>query len=198
MRRASITAASAAAGLAMLAVLSGPALARDGVTRASQSCERLLNACIPRPPAACQMGEGGPAPETEPTACAAARDRWLACNDSVIVSCGAGLDEPGDGVETIAGTVWEGIGLRDGDYVFRFCANGVLNYTTPTGTWDTGRWIHSGREVLVSMNQGFAVYFGVIEGDVLSGYADNTRAETWEWRLVRNPGAEPCELGTPS
>lgn len=176
------------ASLIALAGLAAALASAPGAEAADPSdprCLKLDHACAPRPPAACQQGGEAGAPESEPEACAAARDRWLSCNNDLVVACGPGLDHPSTKHKALLGTVWDGTGLRGGRYVFRFHDDGVLNYTTPTGTWTSGRWIHANGRVLISMNEGFAIYIGEISKNRMIGYADNTRAETWGWDLER-------------
>ncbi len=175
---------SLSGGRKALALLAVSIVALAGEASAEQ-CLKLDYACEPRPPAACQAGTESGAPKNEPEACAAARDRWLSCMDQLVKRCGPGLDHASAKGKKILGTVWDGKGLRDGRYIFRFKEDGVLDYTTPTGDWTSGRWIHANGQVIVSMNEGFAIYVGKIEKDILSGFADNTRAETWGWRLKR-------------
>lgn len=82
----------------------------------------------------------------------------------------------------LAGTAWEGRD-DDGELVWRFLANGFINYTQPSGTFENGRWEQIGNTVAMDTNAHYADYFGVIVGDVIRGNAYNIVHRTWRWKV---------------
>src|SRR5215207_8428071 len=66
----------------------------------------------------------------------------------------------------LAGTAWDGKD-DDGSLVLRFLANGFVNYSQPSGTYENGRWEQVGIAIAMETNAHYADYFGVIVGDVM-------------------------------
>lgn len=171
--------AAAAAAISTMFFAGAPASAQSG-------CDRILSQCQPVMTDACRSRDNGD------QQCTDLLQDWLKCGDKVVVDCRPGLDRPASGATPLLGTEWSGTGLEGKPYVFRFHDQGILNYTTPTGTWETGRWIHSNGELMISMNEGYAIYIGHVDGDVMTGVADNTTGLSWSWRLLRD---EPSSSG---
>ena len=59
----------------------------------------------------------------------------------------------------VSGTAWDGRD-DDGVLVLRFLANGFVNYTQPSGTYENGRWEQVGITVAMETNAHYADYFG--------------------------------------
>ncbi|MFM9376269.1 hypothetical protein [Gordonia sp. VNK21] len=87
--------------------------------------------------------------------------------------------------DDITGTVWAGTDSDGGFYTFRFQSGGALNYTSPTGTWSAATWQQHGTAVYMEMNNRYAEYRGVIDGDTMRGSAGNITGKTWTWSLTR-------------
>jgi hypothetical protein len=87
----------------------------------------------------------------------------------------------------VEGTVWTGMD-SDGDrYTFRFLPGGILNYTSPSGTFQNGTWRQRHDIVYVEMNGRYAEYTGRLQGDRIHGEAHNVRGKRWTWH-VRHAG----------
>lgn len=84
----------------------------------------------------------------------------------------------------ISGSAWDGRD-DDGALVLRFLANGFVNYTQPSGTYENGRWEQVGITVAMETNAHYADYFGVIIGDVMRGNAHNIVDHKWRWKVKR-------------
>ena len=82
----------------------------------------------------------------------------------------------------LAATAWDGRD-DDGPLVWRFLANGFVNYTQPSGTYENGRWEQIGITVAMDTNAHYADYFGVIVGDVIRGNAGNINDHKWKWKV---------------
>lgn len=89
----------------------------------------------------------------------------------------------------ITGTAWAGRD-DDGALVLRFLANGFVNYTQPSGTYENGRWEQVGITVAMETNAHYADYFGVIVGDVMRGNAQNIVEHEWRWKVTRTDDPE--------
>jgi len=96
----------------------------------------------------------------------------------------------------LAGTAWDGRD-DDGALVWRFLANGFVNYTQPSGTYENGRWEQIGITVAMDTNAHYADYFGVIIGDVIRGNAHNIVDHKWRWKvkLTSDPKVAPVPDG---
>lgn len=93
----------------------------------------------------------------------------------------------GGRASSLTGTTWSGTD-SDGDaYTFTFEPNGRLRYTSPSGSYfqpqDT--WSQSGNRVTMKMNDGYAVYEGVISGNVIDGKSTNVTGKKWTWRISK-------------
>ena len=84
----------------------------------------------------------------------------------------------------LAGSAWDGRD-DDGPLTWRFLANGFINYTQPSGTFENGRWEQVGNTVAMDTNAHYADYFGVIVGDVIRGNAQNIVDHKWKWKVTR-------------
>ena len=84
----------------------------------------------------------------------------------------------------VIGTAWDGRD-DDGTLVLRFLANGFVNYTQPSGTYENGRWEQVGITVAMETNAHYADYFGVIVGHVLRGNAHNIVDHKGRWKVKR-------------
>lgn len=93
----------------------------------------------------------------------------------------------------LAGTAWDG---RDdhGPLVWRFLANGFINYTQGTGTYENGRWEQVGLAVAIDTNAHYADYFGVIVGDVIRGEGRNVVDHEWRWKVTRTSDPEVARV----
>lgn len=97
----------------------------------------------------------------------------------------------------LTGTVWAG-NDSDGDRdVFRYLPGGVLNYTSPTGTFQNGSWRQIGNTVLMEMNRHYANYTGLIAGDRIVGTARNVTRHRWSWDVRRTTDPAVCDPGNP-
>jgi len=92
---------------------------------------------------------------------------------------------PSDRLEQIriGGTIWSG--AANGDiFVCRFLKDGVLHYTSPTGTFPAGgTWKQKGNTVTIDMTNGYAIYVGTIRGNRIEGTASNVTGFKWTWSV---------------
>jgi uncharacterized protein (TIGR02996 family) len=97
----------------------------------------------------------------------------------------------------LAGTCWSGTD-SDGDHdVWRYLPGGVLNYTSPSGTYQNGTWVQIGNHVAMEMNRHYADYEGFIGGDWIRGTARNVNERRWRWKARRTTDPEECDPGDP-
>ncbi|MFO0925650.1 MAG: TIGR02996 domain-containing protein [Gemmataceae bacterium] len=97
----------------------------------------------------------------------------------------------------LTGTAWAGDD-SDGDRdVFRYLPDGVLNYTSPSGTFQNGTWRQIGNTVLMEMNRHYADYTGLIAGDRIVGSARNVTRHRWTWDVRRTTDPALCDPGDP-
>ena len=94
----------------------------------------------------------------------------------------------------LTASAWDGKD-DDGPLVWRFLANGFVNYTQPSGTYENGRWTQVGITVAMDTNAHYADYFGVIIGDVIRGNAHNIVEHTWRWKVKLS--SDPTVVGVP-
>jgi len=87
--------------------------------------------------------------------------------------------------EDLLSTTWSGIDSHGERYTFTFLANGALRYTNSIGTYENGTWEQHGKLLLMSINDGFSEYSGMIDGDTISGRARNKKDEHWTWQAER-------------
>jgi uncharacterized protein (TIGR02996 family) len=97
----------------------------------------------------------------------------------------------------LAGTCWAGTDSRDCFYVWRYLAGGVLNYTSPSGTFQNGTWTQVGNHVAMETNRHYADYEGFIGGDEIRGSSRNVAGLKWRWRVRRTTDPEQCDTGDP-
>jgi hypothetical protein len=91
---------------------------------------------------------------------------------------------------SIEGTVWSGFDSLGKTCTFRYLKGGVLNYTTPSGTFQNGTWKQRETNVYMEMNGKYAEYRGVLEGDHIIGQAGNIKGLHWSWRVERTKTVE--------
>jgi len=86
----------------------------------------------------------------------------------------------------IAGSVWSG--EADGHiFICRFEKGGILNYTSPTGTFRNGTWKQKDGSIYLEMNNKYAEYVGTIKGERIEGTAANVAGQKWTWHVKRDP-----------
>ena len=86
----------------------------------------------------------------------------------------------------LVGTVWDSVDSDGDDYVFRFLEDGILEYTSPTGTYDNGRWTQNGSMVVFDMNEHHATYTAELTTPaVLKGSAENKEGHMWTFTGTR-------------
>lgn len=116
------------------------------------------------------------------------------CLAEWVTTCGPGAEIlPSDTGRSflLRGTRW--IGDRGEDRIdLVFDQNGVVDYITPSGHWRTGRYARHHGEIVISMNNGFAIYFGAVGVSKLEGFFVNVRDERSLWTLARS--GEPRAL----
>jgi uncharacterized protein (TIGR02996 family) len=96
----------------------------------------------------------------------------------------------------LAGTCWVGdsnVGL----YIWRYLPGGVLNYTSPSGTFQNGTWSQVGNRVAMETNRHYADYTGFVGGHEVRGTASNVAGLKWRLRLRRTTDPKHCKTGKP-
>lgn len=175
---AGLTAGVTIAGVTITGVTIAAALGvTAGLTAApaqaqAPSCQRPSEACRAHLDPVClnQQGYRESGPAATP-ACDATLDALRLCLAEYVRTCGPGSEwaHPMDAPTAVAGTVWTGETGDGSPYTMRFCPTGVVDYDSKTGRWDTGRWVRIGPELVISMNDGFAIYFGHVDDAGYSG-----------------------------
>ncbi len=97
----------------------------------------------------------------------------------------------------LAGTCWAGTDSRGQFYIWRYLPGGVLNYTSPSGTWQNGTWAQAGNHIAMETNRHYADYEGFVGGDEIRGGARNVTGLKWRWRVRRTTDPEQCDPGDP-
>jgi uncharacterized protein (TIGR02996 family) len=97
----------------------------------------------------------------------------------------------------LVGTCWSGPSTLESHYVWRFLPRGVLNYTSPTGTFQNGTWQQIGTVVLMEVNRHYADHEGFIGGDWIHGRSANVVGQRWRWKTKRTTDLKECDLGKP-
>lgn len=88
-------------------------------------------------------------------------------------------------------STWEGSD-SDGDYLrFTFLPGGVLEYQNPTIAYRNGSWKQAGSAVSIEMNDHYAEYEGVIQGETMDGKAHNVAGKNWTWSVKRKTKSVP-------
>jgi hypothetical protein len=86
--------------------------------------------------------------------------------------------------EGLIGSVWTGLsGTRS--FTFKFLEDGILEYTSPTGTFRNAKWTQDGNLVVFNMNNGYAIYDGKIAEGSMEGTAKNKAGSQWTWQAKR-------------
>lgn len=84
-------------------------------------------------------------------------------------------------VQNIEGTIWSGIDSGGKSFVYEFLPDGVLKYTTETGTFTDGSWKQDGKLVYFEMNNKYAEHEGVISDNLMTGNGWNQVGYKWTW-----------------
>lgn len=84
-------------------------------------------------------------------------------------------------VQNLEGTIWSGIDSGRKSFVYEFLPNGVLKYTTETGTFTDGSWKQDGKLVYFEMNNKYAEHDGVISDNWMTGNGWNQAGYKWTW-----------------
>ena len=96
-------------------------------------------------------------------------------------------------VQSISGTIWAGQD-SDGDYyVYRFCPDGSLQYTSPTGSWGNSSWSQDGSAIYMQRNNKYAEYKGTIQENRMEGEAWNRTGKRWTWSAEKQPSMPKFE-----
>ncbi|MFM7149500.1 MAG: hypothetical protein ACKO23_06620 [Gemmataceae bacterium] len=81
--------------------------------------------------------------------------------------------------------------------MFRFLAEEILNYTSPSGTFQNGTWKQVGPTVHFEMNRNYAIYSGSYYSGFFGGKAKNIAGRSWRWRARRTTEPRLCDPGDP-
>ena len=87
----------------------------------------------------------------------------------------------GSTVPSVAGTTWAGPDTHGRHYVYRFLADGTIDYTYETGHFTNGTWIQDGDTIYMSINKKYSERKGRITGTHMEGDAWNVKGEKWTW-----------------
>jgi uncharacterized protein (TIGR02996 family) len=96
----------------------------------------------------------------------------------------------------LLGTLYAGRDSEDDLHIIRFDAAGVLSYSreADVGKWNKGEWMQVGPLVMMSMNNHFADYEGLIGGQRIRGWAANISGAHWNWEVRRMSEARARRL----
>lgn len=91
---------------------------------------------------------------------------------------------PPTSTKSLLGTEWWGTS-DNRDMTFRFKADGILNYTSPSGTFNDGTWKQTGSTVVLNMNKNYATYTGTVETNRIWGSAENVTGHKWTFEVLK-------------
>jgi len=97
----------------------------------------------------------------------------------------------------LTGTCWSGPSTLETHYVWRFLPKGVLNYTSPTGTFQNGTWQQIGTVVQMEVNRHYTDHEGFVVGDWIHGRSKNVVGQHWRWKTKRTTNPTECDPGNP-
>lgn len=80
---------------------------------------------------------------------------------------------------SVSGTEWTTKDTDGDTYTFRFLPGGILDYTSPSGTYRNGTWKQEGNRVTWEMNGHYADYTATVNGNLISGSAVNRAKKSW-------------------
>ncbi len=81
----------------------------------------------------------------------------------------------------LSGTVWAGNDSGNAYYVWRFLSEGRIEYSSPSGDWNSASWRQIGPLVVMETNYHYATYEGLAAGRILRGWAANVVSSHWTW-----------------
>lgn len=84
-------------------------------------------------------------------------------------------------VKNIEGTIWSGVDSGGKSFVYEFLPDGVLKYTTETGTFTDGSWKQDGKLIYFEMNNKYAEGEGIISDNLMTGNGWNQVGYKWTW-----------------
>lgn len=94
---------------------------------------------------------------------------------------------------SLADSTWRVTTSHGRDLVLKFLKNGVLEYTSPAGTFQNATWSQQGDKVLFEMNKKYAEWTGTLKGDEIEGTGANINGDQWTWRAKRLAAAPATE-----
>ncbi len=97
----------------------------------------------------------------------------------------------------LVGTCWSGYDSEGQFYVFRYLEKGILNYTSPIGTFQNATWHQIGNVVYMEMNRHYADYQGIVHQNRIRGRASNVMRNRWRWDVTLTIDPELCDPGDP-
>ena len=104
----------------------------------------------------------------------------LACQSvSNFISTPTGISSVS--AQNLEGTIWSGSDSGGKSCVFEFLPDGVLKYTTETGTFTDGSWKQEGKLVYFEMNNKYTEGEGVISDNLMTGNGWNQAGYKWTW-----------------
>jgi len=84
-------------------------------------------------------------------------------------------------VQNLEGTIWSGTDSGGKSFVYEFLPDGILRYTTDTGTFTGGSWKQDGKLVYFEINNKYAEGEGVISNNLITGNGWNQVGYKWTW-----------------
>ena len=90
----------------------------------------------------------------------------------------------------IEGTTWKGEGDNfEMNYTYKFCKDGVLEYSTGKGVSRNGTWKQDGKKLSWECNDRYTEYEGTIGKDEIVMKAHNIKG--LEWQFILKPVKDP-------
>lgn len=83
--------------------------------------------------------------------------------------------------QNLEGTIWSGIDSGGKSFVYEFLPDGILKYTTETGTFTDGSWKQAGKLIYFEINNKYAEGEGVISDNLMTGNGWNQVGYKWTW-----------------
>jgi hypothetical protein len=94
---------------------------------------------------------------------------------------------------SLADSTWRVTTSHGRELVLKFLKTGVLEYTSPAGTFQNATWSQQGDKVTFEMNKKYAEWTGTLKGDEIEGTGANINGDQWTWKARRVVTAPPAE-----
>lgn len=92
----------------------------------------------------------------------------------------------GESASNLTGTLWEGSSAESGDFTIELLADGKIRYTVNQKAVG-GTWKQAGTFVRITVNNGYSVLEGTVEGQLMKVQGSNVEGAKWNYTLTLKP-----------